>query len=1079
MINTLLLLLNLVSMGDSTELITPLQKFEYAVSLAAEGNNEAAAQLYQSISPNDTSYLEAMTRLMQVQVELGQDDSAIVLGEKIRHLPSKFKADIHITLGNAYAHTSQFEKALEIYQAGLRQFPYNYTLLYNVGFTYTKMQEYATSLPYFQKSARLNPYYANTHVMLGYLAMLQGHRTQAMLSYLTSLALNADNNGILVFVENLASNSARNFGSVPVFTSNTTFQHEDDLMASKAALDPRFQSQVAFNASLVKQTELFQSKLVYQEHTGDFWMDFYGPFFTQVQRAGLTPAVLYYILQSVNNEDIDEWLEKHSDELDQWIDLANTYLLTNRIQDTATVMGIQDRYSYWYTDHAVSAIGNEDDAENYVGPWVFFGENGQLTSTGMYNDAGQKTGTWKYYYEDGTLAREEQYDEQGNFTEPARYYHQNGALSIVARFHEQQLNGPLEYFYNCGTLKESVTYQNGQKEGDGFLYYETGQKRLDYHMHEDLLTGEYTFFYKNGVVSDNYHYDNGNLQGDYSNYHNSGARREAGRYELDSANGLWEAWYPNGTPQYKGMYDRNAHVGEWIYYHENGQIKSRINYNNLGELDGLSSYFSESGQLLQKITYAQGKEVAYSCYDSKGNLLAEQANTEGNLPYLDYTKDGHKSAEGTLKDGLLEGDYTTYYHNGFVKNKGTMHEGSYEGLLEEYQETGQLLSKASVKNGLNHGKFESYYLNGQLEQTGNYYENELTGAWTVYYPNGDKKQDWYYTGGLMHGWQNHYALNNQLQYAEKYDMGTLIAFKQYDTLGAETVFAELPYGTGLKYRLSSKGDTLFRAPYTCGMIDGDYDYYGKDHRMNQHYSMKNGMLQGTYTALFPDGKKHITGTFENDEREGSWKWFYEKNGAPESDYQYVKGEKEGTCTEYHFNGKTDSECEYHHDEKAGACRYYDLSGNLQVTKLYDADFGLYAYINVQSGDTIPFKETGAFELKSYFPNGKLAFEQHFTDGTLDGTASRYNQNGRLEESNHFHLGHHEGLHTHYYPSGIKQVEIRYSNDELNGEHVEYFENGKIKRITPYANDQKNGFEKTFNASGKMVDQTLFWNGFEY
>jgi tetratricopeptide (TPR) repeat protein len=72
-------------------------------------------------------------------------------------------------------------------------------LLYNIGLAYRNLEDYKTALSYFKKSARINPYYMNNHVMLGYISMLQGHRSKAMMSYLMSLAISPDNNGILVF----------------------------------------------------------------------------------------------------------------------------------------------------------------------------------------------------------------------------------------------------------------------------------------------------------------------------------------------------------------------------------------------------------------------------------------------------------------------------------------------------------------------------------------------------------------------------------------------------------------------------------------------------------------------------------------------------------------------------------------------------------------------------------------------------------------------------------------------------------------------------------------------------------------
>jgi antitoxin component YwqK of YwqJK toxin-antitoxin module len=322
-------------------------------------------------------------------------------------------------------------------------------------------EDYKTALSYFKKSARINPYYMNNHVMLGYISMLQGHRSKAMMSYLMSLAISPDNNGILVFLESLSSDAIRIEGSIEKFESNELFQYYDDIIRSRAAQDPRFVQEVDFNANIIKNTELLLQKLEYRDNTDDFWMNYYVPFYFSLAKQNLAPHFLYYTLYSTNNDEVKKFINKNSDEKDAWISLANEYLSSNRSTQHATVMGQKDEYSFWYyNSNALSAIGNQIDDETRTGPWMFFYESGQLNAIGKYDDSGNKTGLWKYYHENGRLSRTEKYQENA-IVEPARYYHENGALSIIAHYDGEILDGSLEHYYACGALKEIIPLKQG------------------------------------------------------------------------------------------------------------------------------------------------------------------------------------------------------------------------------------------------------------------------------------------------------------------------------------------------------------------------------------------------------------------------------------------------------------------------------------------------------------------------------------------------------------------------------------------------------------------------------------------
>ncbi len=419
MLKTLLFYCATVFAQDSGQFVSPREKFDQASQLESEDDYPAAIDLYLSISENDTSYIEAQYLLMSAYNAQEEYQKSIDIGKRLKDTPSDFNRGIFITLGNAYLNTDRRDSAIITYEEGLEHFPYQHTLIYNIGYAYYTMGEYEKAIPYFQRSAKINPFYSSNHVLLGYLSMLQGHVTKAYLSYLTYMAIEPSDNNILVFLENLSGQNVRKFGSIEPFDSNETFQKYDDLILSGAALDGRFERKVDFNASIVKQQELLFSRIKYEENTDDFWMDFYVPFYQELQESGLTTAFVYYMLQSSNNDPVLDWIKKHDDDKSAWVKLANKRISSNRLRDTTTVLGVKDTYSFWYYGtNEIHSIGNQREDETPYGPWIFFHKSGRTSAEGRYTDEGVKTGEWNYFHENGRLQRREMYNDEGHIVEP-------------------------------------------------------------------------------------------------------------------------------------------------------------------------------------------------------------------------------------------------------------------------------------------------------------------------------------------------------------------------------------------------------------------------------------------------------------------------------------------------------------------------------------------------------------------------------------------------------------------------------------------------------------------------------------
>lgn len=79
-----------------------------------------------------------------------------------------------INKGLAYLYLEKHDKALDIYDEALKQYPNNYLLWYNKGFVLEKKGKTKEAVEAYKKTITFNPIYAKPHLQLGNICYKQG-----------------------------------------------------------------------------------------------------------------------------------------------------------------------------------------------------------------------------------------------------------------------------------------------------------------------------------------------------------------------------------------------------------------------------------------------------------------------------------------------------------------------------------------------------------------------------------------------------------------------------------------------------------------------------------------------------------------------------------------------------------------------------------------------------------------------------------------------------------------------------------------------------------------------------------------
>jgi antitoxin component YwqK of YwqJK toxin-antitoxin module len=217
-------------------------------------------------------------------------------------------------------------------------------------------------------------------------------------------------------------------------------------------------------------------------------------------------------------------------------------------------------------------IFNQTDAQNLKqGWWKKSYPNGKLMYKGFFKD-NKPVGQMKRYYETGSLKAILQYDNRGVYAH-ARFLYEDGQIAAMG------------VYYNL--VKDST-----------WSYY-------SYYDHAITTREIYTRGVRNGVLL---------------NYFNNGNLSEKINWVNDKKDGPWEQYFSNNTLKLKGSFQAGQLEGDFIVNYENGNPYLKGSYLN-GLREGRWSFYREDGSTDMELVYHQGKTPDEDKLDAKQKEL--------------------------------------------------------------------------------------------------------------------------------------------------------------------------------------------------------------------------------------------------------------------------------------------------------------------------------------------------------------------------------------------------------------------------------------------------------------------------
>lgn len=1068
---------------DNNPLLNSAELIQKGNELHDQGKYSEAITLYKKVTRGDTNYFRALYEMAFSQMVDSQFTAARAACEKGLSEPNDDWPEFYTLYGSLIDDLGDPLRALRIYDSALALFPAYTELHLNKGTTLLIQKKYAEAEAVFQQGLLINPYQASCHYKLAYAAYQQGKIVPAMLGYIYYLLLQPSgryqSNAInALSAIGKASDEVRDLIDKRTADSDEGFSMIEKILLSKIALDKNYKPLLKLDDPISRQIQVLFEKLEYDEQDGDFYMQFYVPFYRSIFADGKFEPFINRLFANVKVEVIQDYVKKKEKALKEIVDLAVNYcdgIRTSRELNFEKRAGTKIRYQF---DNGKLFGRGETNPGNdtLLGAWEFYYSAGNLRSKGNYDANGEKDGPWKYYHFNGRL-RGQQHFKHGKLEGEEIFYFDNGKMSSFSTYKNDLETGESRTYFRVGIPRSVSQYKDGKRDGERRAYSGYGYLTAIEHYKLDSLDGPFSTYYPSGLMESKGFYSNGELEGAYTAYHENGKISQEGQYKNGKLQGEFKHYHPNGKLKSTQIFANGEAEGAYSEYYNNGQLFYKTVYHG-GKINGEVEYFDRDGKRFFIYTYDNSLTKAVRYFDKTGKQISLSERKKKTLDLVTYYSDGYKRSEASYnEDDNMEGTERYYFRSGKISQENTYVNGTLEGLSTGYHENGKKQVEIAYQDGERHGYKKYWYDHGQLEEEGWFQEGNMQGTWYTYDEMGNLQYRTEYLNNDLNGERIEYFPNGKVDKLIRYNLGWLEEMTQFDSTGREFNHLFIRDGEGKYIEKFFNGRTYAEGSYVNGELNGPFTYYYPDGKINTVQYYRYGKLDSTYRNYLHSGQISQEGQYRAGDRVGTWKRYYE-NGQLYLVENYDNGELEGKSLQYHENGKPETEREFDEGDRTGWSKYFDEDGNLVYQTRYE--LGLpkaYTYFD-KAGKLLPEIPIpgGSGKVKPVFPNGKTAAEFEYVDGKLIGDNLTYHPNGKLQFSSREDYSLTEGKLSNFYASGQLQSEYTYLHNSLHGPYHEYNGKGVLTEEGNYYNGLLHGVMKMYDDTGKLKETRRYYYG---
>jgi tetratricopeptide (TPR) repeat protein len=292
------------------------------VMLHDQGKYDAALAKYREVlaaNPRNTEAFYEMTYTLSVKKDW---KPCYEMAEGALAADSPYKALFYTTAGNCRDGAGEADKAIALYERGLREFPKESGLTYNLGIAYIGRREMAKAREMLERTVTLRPDYQSANFALAKVYEDAGQRVPALLAYLRYLSLDSGSERAKAAAEAVrallkqgvsAEGSGKVTITIPKQAAGSDLSVMDLTLSLAAAANQlpenKGKPEIQLLADQLDTVLAIADESKFEDQKDCFACRHYLPFFLDLKKQNLVEPFTYVALSSLSLPGTADWLD--------------------------------------------------------------------------------------------------------------------------------------------------------------------------------------------------------------------------------------------------------------------------------------------------------------------------------------------------------------------------------------------------------------------------------------------------------------------------------------------------------------------------------------------------------------------------------------------------------------------------------------------------------------------------------------------------------------------------------------------------------------------------------------------------
>ena len=317
------------------------QLIREGVQLHDQGDFQGAIRKYQEVLAENSDDVSALYELSFSLFANKDYKKSLETAYKGAQYRSDSLSRFYALIGNNLDHLNEPEKAIKAYKSGIKLFPDDAQLHFNLAVTYVGLNKFDDAKKSLKAAVASDPSHPSSHLGLGQLYQKDNYKIPALLAFNRFLVLEPrsprsrpalqrvtdiiesgvgksnDKKEITIFVDPSAKTDEGDFNTINLTLSL--------LSASKHLEKNKGKSDMQLTVEWFGSLFAILLEVDSDKKQSGFAWNYYRPYFIDMKRRNYVEPFCYYIYQSSGSAEVSKWLTENQGKLNEFLSWSKSY----------------------------------------------------------------------------------------------------------------------------------------------------------------------------------------------------------------------------------------------------------------------------------------------------------------------------------------------------------------------------------------------------------------------------------------------------------------------------------------------------------------------------------------------------------------------------------------------------------------------------------------------------------------------------------------------------------------------------------------------------------------------------------